>query len=316
VTTGPADRHETESSLYAASELGAAAEHLRQSRARGIRTTLVQVLFMNLLVVAVKAVAFILSGSLSVLGEVIHSTLDAANNVLALAFARVARKEPDADHPYGHAKFETLGALVIAGFLSISVFEIARGAIRRILNAGAGPEIDPNALTLALIGGSVAAAILVSWWEGRQAQRLGSPILAADAAHTRSDVLGTVAVLAGLFLVRAGYPMADAVVALGVAGLIARSGWHIFRDAVPLLVDERLLAPSLIRDLVRGVPGVKGCHDVRSRGRPGEAFVELVILVDGDRSVREGHAIADQVEELLTEELGARAVSVHVEPDV
>lgn len=278
-----------------------------------IRWTLGMVLALNLVVVGIKVAAWILTGSLSVAGEVVHSSLDAANNVMALAFAKISGQKADAEHPYGHAKFETLGALVVAAFLSITVFEIFSGAVRRLMG-GAAPTLDVSPLALGLMVLSLLVAILVAAWEGRQARFLSSPILAADAAHTRSDVLGTLAVLGGLILVRAGFPYADPLVALGVAALIARSGWRIIREAVPILVDERAVEPDVIAALALGVPGVVQCREIRSRGPQGSVFVEMVIEVDGKVSVTAGHAIADQVESLVASELGAKAVSVHVEP--
>lgn len=288
--------------------------HSAPERSRQIRRALAVVLGLNLAVVAVKVVAWIASGSLSVGGEVIHSTLDAANNVLALTFARVSSRGPDDHHPYGHSKFEHLGALVVAGFLSVSVFEITRGAVGRLLGTReAALHVTP--LVLWLMAFSMAVSIAVAWWEAREARRLRSSILAADSAHTQSDVLSTLAVIVGLVLVYAGFPQADAWVALAVALLIARSGYRIFRDAVPILVDERLVDPTVIADVALQVPGVLGCQEIRSRGPEGLGFVELVITVDGAMSVDEGHAIADEVEARVAEEVGASLVSVHVEPD-
>jgi cation diffusion facilitator family transporter len=285
----------------------------RPRREREIRRTLVVVLVLNLVVVGIKLLAWRLSGSLSIGGEIVHSGLDATNNVMALAFARISGLEPDDRHPYGHAKFETLGALIVAGFLTITVFELVKSALRRL---SGGPvdnlEITPGVLGLVLL--AVAVAILVAWWEGSRARELDSPILAADSAHTRSDVLATLAVFGGLMLTRQGYAAADALVALVVAGFIAHSGWQIVRSTVGVLVDERLVKPEVIATLAMGVPGVAGCKEIRSRGPSSGGFVELVIEVEGSMSVEVGHEIADRVEAIVAAELNAAAVSVHVEP--
>lgn len=282
-------------------------------RESAIRRTLVLVLVLNLLVVAIKLVAWRLSGSLSLGGEIVHSGLDATNNIMALAFARISGREPDDRHPYGHAKFETLGALLVAGLLTITVFELLKGAFRRLSGGGVDRlTITPTVLGLVLV--ALGVAILVAWWEATRARRLHSPILAADSAHTQSDVLATLAVLGGLLLTRGGYPEADALVAVVVAGFIAFSGWRIVRSTVPVLVDERLVSPAVIERLAMGVGGVIGCREIRSRGPRGAGFVEMVIEVDGAISVEDAHEIADRVEAVVADELNAAAVSVHVEP--
>jgi divalent metal cation (Fe/Co/Zn/Cd) transporter len=121
-------------------------------------------------------------------------------------------------------------------------------------------------------------------------------------------------VLAGIGLVAAGYPKADAAVTLLVAVVIARAGWRIIQRAVPILVDERAVAESTIRAAALATAGIVDCFAVRSRGRPGEVFVELTITVDPELNVHEAHIIADDVERSIARAIGAREVVVHVEP--
>lgn len=283
------------------------------SRGHQVRRVLLQVLVLNLVVVAAKGVAWWSSGAISIIAEAIHSSLDALNNLIALAFAGVAAREPDENHPYGHQKFETLGALVVVGFLSVTVFELVKGAMGRLL-ASAPPAVDATPVAMWIMAASAAAGLAVSTWEARQGRRLGSHLLLADAAHTRTDVYAALAVLAGLGAVRAGFPLADPLIALGVAVLIAFTGWRILRDTVPVLVDERAVEDRAVRRLAEGTPGVRASWGIRSRGRPGEIFVELTISVDPHLDVSRAHDIADLVEDRVSTTLGAREVTVHVEP--
>lgn len=285
-------------------------------RGDAVRRVLLQVLVLNLVVVGAKLLAWRSSGALSIVAEVIHSSLDALNNVIALVFARIAAMEPDEEHPYGHHKFERIGALVVVGLLSVTVFELASGALRRLLAAG---EAIPSSVaapdeSLVLMTGSILAGIAVAGWERKRGRELDSPILMADAAHTSTDVWAATAVLLGLLAVRAGYPLADPVITLWVAGMIGWTGWSIVRETVPDLVDERAFPEDRIRAGARSVAGVQGTADIRSRGRSGEVFVELTILVDPELDVRAAHRIADAVENELRGRLGARHVTVHVEP--
>lgn len=283
------------------------------TRTKEIRTVLLRVLLLNLAVVAMKLVAFVSANAMSVLAEVVHSSLDASNNVFALWIARVAGRGPDEEHPYGHHKFETLGALVLVGLLSISVFELVQHALLREL-AGGPPRVEATPVALALVGASVVVGLLVARYEERRGRALGSDILLADAAHTRSDVYAAVAVLAGLVGVALGYPVLDTIVTLCVAAIIAWTGWRIVKRVVPVLVDERAVEPEWIKGEAEAEAGVEACYGIRSRGRPGAIFAELTISVDPGLDVQRSHEIADAVEARVTGALDARKVVVHVEP--
>lgn len=270
------------------------------------------VLVANLLVVAAKLVVGVRSGSIAVLGDSAHSGVDALNNVVALVAVRVAAAPPDEDHPYGHGKFETVGAMAIVAFLSITCFELVRSGIRRLVTDAAPPALEP--VTFAVLAGTMVVNVAVAWAEARLGRRHGSEMLLADARHTSADVLVTASVLGGLGLVSIGWTQGDAWLALLVAGVIAYSGFEILRETVPVLVDERAFDPDRIRSLVTDDPEVVDASEIRSRGRPGEAFAELTIHVDPGAGVRQAHRIADRVEKLLEDEGGFYGVTVHVEP--
>lgn len=284
----------------------------RDERARAVRTTLVVTLFLNLLTVAAKGAAGWVSDSLSVLADAAHSGVDALNNVLALFLARVAAQLPDDDHPYGHAKFETLGALGVVAFLSITVYELGTSAVARLVRGEGSGVADP--ILFPVMVGSAMMSGLISWYEARRGRALGSELLVADAAHTQSDVYASLAVLAGLGLTRAGIGWADSAFTLVVAVLIARTGWGVLRSTVPVLVDQRALEPETICGVAFATPGVVGCYNARSRGRQGQVFAELTVAVDPALGVAQAHEIADAVEQRIIGELGAREVVVHVEP--
>lgn len=281
-------------------------------RHQQIRTVLARTLVLNLLVVVAKAVAGILTNTLSVVAEAAHSAVDAFNNVMGLALSRVAAQGPDEDHPYGHGKFETLGALVVVAFLSVTVYELVSSAIGRLVEGTVRPRATPVVIGVML--GSAVVSFFVSRYESRKGRELNSEILTADAAHTRSDIYASSAVVVGLALVAAGYPRADAAFTLFVAAIIARAGWRIVRSAVPVLVDERAVDPYHIRRHALQTPGVLDAYDMRSRGREGEIFAELTIAVDPALGVVEAHRIADAVEQRVARELNAQEVVVHVEP--
>lgn len=285
---------------------------VHETRRHQVRRVLLVTFFANTTVVAGKLFAGHLAHSLAIIADAAHSSVDAWSNVMALLLARVAAKAPDAEHPYGHAKFETLGAIAIVAFLSIAVFELVSGAIRRLSGAGGHPE--PNLIAVGVMIASAITSLLVARYESRYGQQYNSEILIADAAHTKSDFYASLAVLAGIGLIALGYPQADAVVTILVAAVIARAGYRILQRTVPILVDERAVEEQEIRRIALRMPGVLDCFDVRSRGRAGDIFAELTIAVAPTLNVSEAHVIADAVEQEIAQELGAREVVAHVEP--
>lgn len=284
----------------------------REQRKHEVRRVLLITLVANVAVVVGKVTAGLAANSLSVLADAAHSSVDAWNNVMALVLARVAAKAPDEDHPYGHAKFETLGALAIVAFLSVTVYELVGSAILRLAGQGELPIATPFVAAVMLV--SAVVSFFVARYEEGYGRKFHSEILLADAAHTRSDVFASLGVLVGIGLVGLGYPQADAVFTLLVAIVIARAGWRILKTTIPILVDQRAVEESTIRDITLSTVGVIDCFDVRSRGRSGEVFAELTITVPPTLNVEEAHRIADAVEQRVAESVGAREVVVHVEP--
>ena len=284
-----------------------------RARPQAIQRTLAIILVLNVLVVVVKLVVAVRTGALSVLGATVESTLDAMNNVIAILLVALAARGPDDDHPYGHDKFETLGALMIVGFLSISCFELLRSAVTQLLH----PETPTPAtgFELALLGSTAVVNVAVVWYETRKGRQYGSALLLADAAHTGGDIFVTVLAFISLVLARIGYAWADPWLAIVVAGVIAWSGYQILRVTIPILVDQRAVEAGEIRAVVAAIPGITGVPQVRSRtSASGVLFAEVTITCDGALPVSRAHNLADAAEGAIRDALGAADVTVHVEP--
>jgi cation diffusion facilitator family transporter len=278
-----------------------------------VRRVLGGLLVANVAVVAAKTTIGMRAGSLSVLGDAVHSSVDAVYNILGLFVVRVAARAPDEEHPYGHGKFETLGALAIVVFLSITCFELVRSAIGRLV-AG-GHVVQMTDLGLVLLLATLATNVLVAWYENRRGHELQSELLIADASHTRTDVFITIGVLMGVLFGRQGHTWVDPVVAIVVALLIVRVAYQIMARVVPVLVDERAIPAPTIRQTAQAVDGVKSAYGIRSRGaNAGVRYAEVTIAVDSSANVADAHAIADAVEERLKKDLELKEVTVHVEP--
>jgi cation diffusion facilitator family transporter len=283
-----------------------------REKSSGVRRALGGILVANLIVVVIKFTVGFDTNSLAVFGDALQSSVDAASNIFGIFVVRVAAKAPDEDHPYGHSKFETLGALLIALFLVLSIFELVRGAMARLMSGA--PSLNVSSTALGLLVFTLLVNIGVVWYETRAARRLKSDLLLADALHTRTDVFITLGVLGGLALARAGLAWADPALGLIVAVLVGRAGYQILRRAIPSLVDERAFDQTTIQQEAEGVDGVVSAYAIRSRLAGDRRFAELTIAVDGGADVASAHRIADQVEGRLKDRLHLDEVTVHVEP--
>ncbi|OUL26773.1 cation-efflux pump [Nostoc sp. T09] len=277
-----------------------------------VRKVLVITLLLNLFVMGLKAVVGYSTGSLSLLADALHSVTDSANNVLGLITSRFSSPHPDRKHPYGHQKFEAVGALGISAFLGIACFEILQGAIERILKGSQPVRISAPELWLLLI--VLGVNIFVTFYERSVGKRVGSPILIADATHTMSDVWVTITVIGGLIGVWLGYQWLDVVLAFPVALLVFWSGWSVLKENLPSLVDEMAIAPEAIHAIALSVPGVINCHDIASRGVLGrQVFIEMHLIVDAS-DVETAHRITEEVESQLEERFRPVRILIHVEP--
>jgi cation diffusion facilitator family transporter len=238
---------------------------------------------------------------------------------LGLIASRFSSPQPDRDNPYGHQKFEALGALGIAAFLGIACFEILQGGIERLFQGLTPVNISVSELWLLLI--VLGVNIFVTFYERHVGKRVGSAILIADAQHTMSDVWVTITVLVGLIGVWQGrvlnFPQLqwlDVILAFPVALLVFSSGWNVLKDNLPWLVDEMAIAPEAIQSIVMEVPGVINCHNIASRGLLGrQVFIEMHMIVNA-KEVETAHQITEAVEHRLEERFSPVRVVIHVEP--
>lgn len=290
----------------------AVARAVGRNRTASIQRVFLALLVANLAVVGAKLAIGISAGSLSVIGDAVHSSVDAFNNIVFAVLMRYAGAAADENHPYGHGKFEVLGALGIVIFLAVASVELLKSAVARLL-ANAPPP-DLTTLDLGLLGSTLAVNTWVAWFEARKGREFASDLLLADAAHTRVDVLITIGVIAGGILSRARVPHVDPLITCAIVVLIARVSWQILRRGVPVLVDQAAHEPDVVRRAAEGVVGVRAAYDIRSRLAAGIAFAELTIGVSGQLAVDEAHDISDAVEQRLKEDLRLDRVVVHIEP--
>ena len=277
---------------------------------RQIKRVLIITMLLNLLAMGLKVVAGVLTGALSLVADGMDSLFDGISNAVGLAGLHIAGKPPDAEHPYGHRKFETIAALSISFLLFLTSIQLLGAAWERFRYPEA-PTINIwTAIALVVAMGIQAGT---SFYELRAGKKLNSEVLVADALHTRASILISASVLAGLVLVRLGFPQADPLFTVLVALFIAKIGIDILVETVPVLVDQAPIDPQRIADEVEIVDGVESFHRVRSRGALGSAAVDLHVRISPWKTMREADMIADNVRQQLLALESVTDVTVHVE---
>jgi cation diffusion facilitator family transporter len=277
-----------------------------------VSRVLLRVLVLNLVVAGAKLVFGYGTGAVSIISDGFHSLTDSASNIMGLVALRLSAKPPDADHPYGHRKFETLAAAGIFAFLLLVVVEVVQMAVGH-LRSGVPPDVTRYSFGVMIV--TLLINLAVVRYEAGEGRRLHSELLMADAAHTRSDVWTSCAVLISLIAVSAGYPWLDAIGALLIAIFIAHTGYQIGLQTSGILADRVVLAEDLIRGVVMGVPDVLGCHRIRTRGSYDHAFLDLHVWFAPDMPLFEAHRKSHIVKDRLMEAFPQIADAViHIEP--
>jgi cation diffusion facilitator family transporter len=285
-----------------------------QKRYHEVRRVLLLTLVGNVLVAGAKLVVGLVTGSLAMVADGFHSTLDGTSNIIGLASSRLAARPPDADHPYGHRRFETLASMLVGGVLLLTAWELVKNSVSRLITPGAPPQV--TIVSFATMIGTLAVNLVVSTYERREGERLHSEFLLADAGHARSDVLVSLTVLAGLIAVRLGVTWIDPVAALVVVGLIGLTAWQIVRHSASILVDQAALAPEAVIPIVQEVAGVQRVGRVRSRGPADDIHLDLDVRIAGPTTAEQSNAIASEIRAQLRSAFeGLRDIQVYFLPE-
>ncbi|GAB6845609.1 cation diffusion facilitator family transporter [Methylorubrum rhodinum] len=269
----------------------------------------------GVVVTALKFSAYWLTGSLALYSDALESIINVVAAVCAFLALRVAARPADAEHPYGHHKAEYFSAVIEGALVIVAAVLILREASHGILDP---KPLDAPTLGLAING--VATAINAVWAFAlfRQGRALRSPALIADARHIVADVVTSGGVLIGVGLVYAtGTLVLDPVVAGLVALNILWSGWTMVRDSVNGLMDQAASPEMITR--IRALISTHGegaleAHDVRTRHAGSATFIDFHLVVPGEMTVKESHAICDRLEDAIETEIEGAVVVIHVEP--
>ncbi len=290
-------------------------EHVDTRYRETVRVTLIGAV-LDLALGVVKIMVGLVANSQALIADGVHSLSDLMTDGLVLYAAKHASREADAEHPYGHARIETVATVILGIALIAVAVGISSDSIRRLFT----PEelFIPGywALIIAII--SIVTKEAIYHYTMFVADKLRSNMLRANAWHSRSDAISSVIVVIGIVGSMLGLTYLDAVAAVGVALMVAKIGWDLVWHSMRELMDTGLNSEKLdnIKKIIQSIDGVQTLHMLRSRLMGADALIDVHIQVAEDISVSEGHYISETVSKrLMTEIEEVREVMVHIDPE-
>lgn len=265
--------------------------------------------------IAMKVVASIVTGSIAIRADAIHSVIDLVGAIVGFIGIKIADRPPDRQHPFGHGKAENIAGVVIASLIFIAAGTIAYQAITRLIS---GATVELVTVGIYVTAAAIAINLAISWYMMRVARATDSVALEATARDLTADVLSSVAVLVGLILVRlTGVALLDPIVALLVAILIFRTAFLTMKKSFGGLIDTRLPRPEerkIIACLKEHGRQLVGFHKIRTRKAGSQRYIDFHLVVSKDVSVEKAHQLCDELEQQIEARLSYASVTIHIEP--
>ena len=293
-----------------AEAIGPAAQSSKKTRAAGLSIA------SNAILIGLKLAAGAITGSIAIITEAVHSSVDLMASVIAFLSVRKADEPADADHPYGHAKIENLAAAIEGMLILVGAGIIVFESVRRLVDV---PEVTSLGVGIGVIAFSAVANLGVSSYLYRQAALTESPALEGDAAHLRTDAATSAGVLVALVVVEVtGVAWLDPATALVVAVAIVFAGVKILSRSSRVLVDEAL--PEAELDAVRqafeghGASELQGFHKLRARRAGSRRYIDMHVQFEDGTTLRRAHELAHELQADIRSRLRGADVLIHLEP--
>lgn len=266
-----------------------------------------------LLLILTKTIAWMMTDSVSLLATLIDSCLDAAASILNLLAVRHALEPADKQHRFGHGKAESLAGLGQSTFIAGSALFLCFEAIGRISHP---QPLDAVGVGIGVMIFSILATLGLVVFQQYVIRHSGSTAIKADHLHYKTDLIVNTAVILALILASYGWPGFDPLFATAIAGYILFSAWEIAREALDLLMDKELPNECRIRikEIVHAHPQTRGIHDLRTRKSGMTEFIQLHLELDGELTLLQAHAIADDVEARILREFPGAEIIIHEDP--
>lgn len=272
----------------------------------------------NVLLALVKLLAGLIAHSSAMVSDAIHSASDVFSTIVVIIGIRLASKESDKDHPYGHERLECVAAILLSMVLFITGLGIGADACRNIFQGEYSNLQVPGILAAIAAIISIICKEVMYWYTRYYAKRIDSSALLADAWHHRSDAFSSIGALVGIIAARCGYHVMDSVASLLIFIFIAKAAYDIFKDAMEKMVDHSCdeETEQQIRDCVLQNKNVIGIDLLQTRIFGNKIYVDIEISVDSFCTLREAHGIAEKVHNDIEQNFPkVKHIMVHVNPD-
>ena len=278
-----------------------------------VQFVLAAVLALNWSVAIAKLVFGMMIKSASMTADGFHSLADGTSNIIGLVGVHFCSQPVDQDHPYGHKKYETLFSLAIAAMLLIVAFGLAKEGVLRLFHP-VQPHADLHSFIV--MGITLVVNVAVMTWEHRRGKELGSDLLVVDAMHTRSDIFTSLSVICALVASSLGLPILDPIITLVIALFIAHTAFEIIKQQSDILCDGAAMEDTAeLCGAICAIDGVKGCHKVRTRGRPDDIHLDLHVQVKGEMPLQQAHDLNHTIQDTIMRKYPQITdVLVHMEP--
>ena len=269
----------------------------------------------NILLAVFKLIAGILGNSMALVSDAVHSASDVLATAVAYIGDRIARREADENHPYGHERFEQLAAAVLAIILASVGVGIGFAGVQTAM--GGGEAETPGVLALVAAAVSIAVKEAMFWYTRHGARKIGSDVFMADAWHHRTDALSSVAALVGVGAARMGFPLGDSLASIVICLFILKVAWDVGREAIGKLVDESG-GEDLNHKIVECVSAcsyVDHIDSVITRRFGSQFYADVEIAMEGSLTLNESHEHAEEIHDRIERECPeVKHVTVHVNP--
>ena len=271
----------------------------------------------NLILAVFKLIAGIVAHSNAMISDAVHSASDVFSTVVVIIGIKLASKEADKEHPYGHERLECVAAVILAMVLFITGIGIGTEALKNIFSGSYDDLQVPGVLALAAALVSIMVKEVMFWYTKMNAAKIDSSALMADAWHHRSDALSSIGALIGIGGARLGFPIMDSVASLVIFVFIVKAAYDIFKDAIDKMVDHSCDEETerQIYECVMRSREVKGIDMLHTRIFGNKIYVDIEIAVDGSYTLKKSHEIAEEVHADIERNFPKiKHIMVHVNP--
>lgn len=290
---------------------------MERDRQRIAERVSARIIIGNVFLFLLKLIGGIRGHSAAMISDAVHSLADVVSTLIVIIGVRLAGKAADREHPYGHERMECVAAIILAAVLGATGVGIGYSGLYKMVRADYAGDMIPGTIALGAALISIVLKETMYWYTRTAAKKINSSVMMADAWHHRSDALSSVGSLAGIIGARMGYPVFDAVACLLISVLVVKAAVDIFADAVNKIIDRACDEATMeaIRKLILSNGDIIGIDVMRTRMFGDKIYVDVEIVVEGQLSLCESHAIAhlihDEVENVFKE---VKHCMIHVNP--